>query len=102
MMSSEIDNIGFIRILKNERFEYEQEYMRKKWKKALAAVCIVSMLMTMLDLGVLADEMQEEELIVADAEVPEETVESLAEDDIDRIEARIEENNVNKIQLKRL
>lgn len=70
--------------------------MRKKWKKALAAVCIVSMLMTMLDLGVLADEMQEEELIVADAEVPEETVESLAEDDIDRIEARIEENNVNK------
>ena len=70
--------------------------MRKKWKKALAAVCIVSMLMTMLDLGVLADEMQEEELIVADAEVPEEMVESLAEDDIDSIEARIEENNVNK------
>ena len=70
--------------------------MRRNWKKVLAAVCTVVMLVTMPGTSVLADNMQEEELLVADAEVPEEMVESLAEDDIDRIEARIEENNVNK------
>ena len=51
--------------------------MVKKWKKWMAAVCSASMLITMPGISVLADEIQEEDYIVVEAEDPEETVESV-------------------------
>ena len=54
-----------------------QEYeggieMKRVWKKGLAAFCAVAMIMTVSGMGVLADDMQAEELIVTEAKVPEE------------------------------
>ena len=49
--------------------------MMKKWKNLMAAVCTASMLVTMPGMGVLADELSEDELIVSVAEDPEETAE---------------------------
>ena len=51
--------------------------MKKKWKKIIAAWCAAVMLMTMPGMCVLADDMAGEELIVTEAEVPEETVDSV-------------------------
>ena len=47
--------------------------MKNTWKKVLAVACTASMLLTMPGVSVLADEMQEEEYIVTDAEIPEES-----------------------------
>lgn len=44
--------------------------MRNTWKKVLAAACTASMLMTMPGFSVLADEMPDEEIIIAEAEEP--------------------------------
>ena len=50
--------------------------MRNTWKKTLAAGCAVAMLMTMHGMCVLANEIVEEELIIAEAEAPEVEVDS--------------------------
>lgn len=60
--------------------------MINKWKKLMAAVCTASLILTMPGMSVPASEVPEQELI-ADAEVPEETVDSPGENDTDRIDA---------------
>ena len=57
--------------------------MKKKWKRFLAVWCIATLIITMPSMSVLADEMQEEELIVAEEEVPEEYVDSADSPDED-------------------
>ena len=64
--------------------------MMNKWKKLMAAVCTVSLILTMPGVSVLANEVPEQELI-ADAEVPEETSDSPGENDMDRTDAPIVE-----------
>lgn len=62
--------------------------MKKTWRKFLAAGCALSMLMTVPGVTVLADQIQEDEVIVTDAEDPEELVEpfeEVQEDVIDEI-----------------
>ena len=49
--------------------------MMNKWKKLMAAVCTVSLILTMPGVSVLANEVPGQELI-SDTDVPQETVDS--------------------------
>ena len=69
---------------------------RKIWKKLLSAGCAVSLLATVPGMNVLADQIQEEEIIVTEAENPEqiaEPIDGLQEDVIDEIEDGISEED---------
>ena len=69
---------------------------RKIWKKLLSAGCAVSLLTTVPGMNVLADQIQEEEIIVTEAEDPEqiaEPIDGLQEDVIDEIEDGISEED---------
>ena len=71
--------------------------MKKRWKKILAAGCAAAMLMTMHGICVLADELQEEEIFVTEAEIPEEIVDfgdSPDEDVTDDADLLITEENI--------
>ena len=63
--------------------------MMNKWKKLMATVCTASLILTMPGMSVPANEVPEQELI-ADAEVPEETLDSPSENDTDSTDVIVE------------